>query len=340
MQAKKPYDKDTLLRVVKLNAVATSEIIQRVEQRGVGFQLTSAVEAEFRAAGARPELIEAMRANYRAAAQPPASTTASRPASSSTPANSVPAGPPLSKSEILTLLQGGVPSDRIEQYVEVRGVNFAATPETVAEIKAAGGSRSLLGVISEKAMTNSSAASSTRPASMSDRNSGPDYDDLTGQATAAIQASDTQGAIELLQDAIRLDTSQPTAYALLGFVQLYGNHDIQAAERAMRAAIERNGGAAFRVYHDHDGFFQQWCQGSFFVTKSGMTFKADDGNHTFEALDANVKEAKLNSIVGAQVGAFHVKVNQGGKDKNYNFAPATTNKAESNLIIRLIQGYQ
>src|SRR5436309_1484511 len=80
-----------------------------------------------------------------------------------------------------------------------------------------------------------------------------------------------------------------------------------------RAAIERGGGAPFRVYHDHDGFFNTFCQGSLFVSKTNVTFKGDDGNHTFAADRTNIKEVKSNGLVGVQYGAFHLKVITGAK---------------------------
>ena len=48
MQAKKPYDRDTLLRVVQLNALPTSEVVSAIQQRGVDFQMTSDLESRFR----------------------------------------------------------------------------------------------------------------------------------------------------------------------------------------------------------------------------------------------------------------------------------------------------
>ena len=82
----------------------------------------------------------------------------------------------------------------------------------------------------------------------------------------------------------------------------------------MRAAIERGGGAPFRVYHDHDGFFNTFCQGSLFVLKDQCHVQGDDGNHTFEAEPGQIsKEAKSNGLVGVQYGAFHLKVVAGGK---------------------------
>jgi len=334
MQGKKPYDQGTLLRVVQLNALPTSEVVEKINERGVDFQMTSQIESEFRSAGARPEVIQAMRGNYRGAtAQPPHDT---RP--NNRPSTNVPSGPPLSKNEIITMLQGGLPTTRVEQFVEARGVSFAITPQIAREIKEAGGNNALIGAITAKASEAPASRVNTarRPAP-----AGPDYDELTDKAVAALGANNHYVAINLLQQAINVDSSKPQAYGYLGFAQLYGSHDALAAERSMRAAIERGGGAPFRVYHDHDGFFNTFCQGSLFVSKTTVTFKADDGNHTFAANRADIKEAKPNGFVGSQYGAFHLKVVVGsGKPTNYNFAPATRQKAEANLIIGLIESRQ
>jgi hypothetical protein len=341
MQAKQPYDRDKLLRVVQLNALPTTEVVQAIQQRGVDFQMTSEVETQFRGAGARPEVIDAIRGNYRAAPSSPprtSSPTNTGPTTTRPPAN-VPAGPPLSKNEIVTLLQNGVPTTRVEQVVEARGVSFSITPPIAREIKEAGGNNALIGAITAKASeapptSHSPSAPPSRPVP-----AGPDYDDLTDKAVAAMQANNTNGAIRLLQQAVAVDSSKPQAYGLLGFAQLYGSKDILAAERSMRAAIERGGGAPFRVYHDHDKFFNTFCQGSLFVSKTNVTFRADDGNHTFEATRQDIKETKLNGFVGAQYGAFHLKVGA-GKTETYNFAPFNRQKSEANLVISLIQSYQ
>jgi len=97
MQAKQPYDKDKLLRVVQLNALPTSEVVQAIQQRGVDFRMTSDIESQFRTAGARPEVIDAIRGNYHGA--PPSSPPPGNPPSNPRPpSNNVPAGPPLAKN--------------------------------------------------------------------------------------------------------------------------------------------------------------------------------------------------------------------------------------------------
>ena len=168
----------------------------------------------------------------------------------------------------------------------------------------------------------------------------PDYDDLIDRANSAVSSQDFNGAIRYAQQAQQLDPQQPTAYSIIGTLALYYSQNVSTAEQAMRAAVERGGAAAFHVYHDHSGNFSSYCEGSFFVTKTGVSFKANDGRDTFDAEDSNIKEAKVNAFVGSEYGAFHIKPVQkiNGRD-NFNFAPNTRSKAESQLIIRLISGY-
>ncbi|HEX7317181.1 MAG TPA: hypothetical protein VF297_24995 [Pyrinomonadaceae bacterium] len=341
-QAKKPITREGLVKAVRINGLSTAELIQQVQSRGVNFQMTPDAEAELRAAGARPEVIEAARSNYRLAGGPVTNTSGRGNAN-------VPAGPPLSKGEIVTMLQAGTPSARVEQFVERRGVSFQSNAQTAREIKAAGGTNSLVGAVAAGyvAAGRTRPAGPTRPAPAVAR--GPDYDDLTDQATAAYDARNAALATRLLTQAIALDAAQPRAYQLLGFTQLYLHNDIIAAERNMRRAIELGGSASFRVFHDHaNGSFKQTCAGTLFVTKTNVTFKADDGRDTFDAEDVNIREIKTNNLAGGafgallggrDLGAFHIKVKRDRDTKNYNFAPLTSKRNESELIIALVKAF-
>ncbi|MET0622906.1 MAG: hypothetical protein ABW250_08000 [Pyrinomonadaceae bacterium] len=346
-QAKRPITREGLVKAVRINGLSTAELIQQVQSRGVSFQMTADAEAELRAAGARPEVVEAARANYRPGSAAPAPANASGRGRAN-----VPPGPPLSKSEVVTMLQAGTPPARVEQFVEARGVSFQSNAQVARELKAAGGTNSLVGAVAASytapGRTRPGANAPSRPAPAAAR--GPDYDDLTDQATAAYDARNAARATQLLTQAIQLDPGQPRAYQLLGFTQLYLQNNIAEAERNMRKAIELGGSASFRVFHDHaNGSFNQTCSGTLFVTRRNVTFKADDGRDTFEAEDSNVKEIKLNSLAGGafgmllggrDLGAFHIKPRQkiNGRD-NFNFAPLTKKKAESELIIALVKSY-
>jgi hypothetical protein len=346
-QAKKPISRQGLVNAVKINGLSTAELIGQIRSRGVAFQMTDDAEQELRSVGARPEVIDAARSNYRAAAEMTASTQPTHTSSTQPHVNTgapVPAGAPLSKSEIVTMLQGGIPSSRVEQFVEVRGVNFSVTPQITAEIKSAGGDRSLIGAITEKTTAQSSDtdAGSDSPfgGGKTTAAGAPDYDDYIDHVSSSWSAQDWNSAIGYAQQAVQLDPAQPRAYQLLGTMLLYSRGDYAGAEQAMRAAIERGGSAAFIVYHDHTGNFSEYCQGTMFVTKTGVSFKADNGVDTFETEDANIKEAKTNGFVGSQLGAFHIKpIQQINGRGNFNFAPNTRNKAEAQLILRLIGAY-
>ncbi|HEX8351904.1 MAG TPA: hypothetical protein VF611_03200 [Pyrinomonadaceae bacterium] len=344
-QAKRPITREGLVRAVRINGLSTAELVQQVQARGVSFEMTADAEAELRAAGARPEVVAAARANYRAAAAAPVANASARGRSN------VPAGPPLSKNEVVTMLQAGTPPARVEQFVEARGVSFQSNAQTAREIKAVGGTNSLVGAIAAgyaaPGRTRTPPPSPNRPAPAAAR--APDYDDLTDQATAAYDAKDAARATQILTQAIRMDSAQPRAYQLLGFTQLYLQNNITEAEKNMRRAMELGGSASFRVFHDHaNGSFKETCAGTLFVTKTNITFKADDGRDTFETEDANVREIKTNSLAGGafgallggrDLGAFHIKVRRDKDTKNYNFAPLTKKKNESELIITLVRAY-
>jgi hypothetical protein len=59
----------------------------------------------------------------------------------------VPAGGPLSESEIIILLQAKVPLDLIQKFVTIRGVNFISTKDSSKRIMTAGGDVSLIGTV-------------------------------------------------------------------------------------------------------------------------------------------------------------------------------------------------
>jgi tetratricopeptide (TPR) repeat protein len=346
----KPISREGLVKAVRINGLSTAELVQQIRMRGVAFQMTPDAEAELRGAGARPEVVEAARSNYRPGAAPAANTANNN---GPRPGPAAPKGPVLSKTDILNMLQAGAPSERVEQMVDARGVNFQVNPSVSREITAAGGTKTLLGAIASNYVAPGRArlpAPTTPIASPPPPRRDPDYDDLTDQATAAYDARNPARATQLLQQAIAMDPRQPRAYQLLGFTQLYLQSNISEAEQNMRRAIELGGSASFRVFHDHaNGTFNQTCAGTLFVTKTDVTFKADDGRDTFEAADALIKEIKTNKLSGGafgvllggkDLGAFHITVRFGGKDsKNYNFAPLTKKRAESELIISLVRAY-
>jgi hypothetical protein len=145
-QSAKPITKRGLVEALRLKGLTEQELIQHIQKRGVDFRLSEETAAELKAAGAGPQLLDAVRANSRV----PEASAGTPDKGSPQPAPSVPAGPPLSKAEIVTVLETGVPSDRVQRLVDQRGVSFAWSDQIAAEITGAGGSPSLINAIRQK----------------------------------------------------------------------------------------------------------------------------------------------------------------------------------------------
>lgn len=260
---------------------------------------------------------------------------------------------PISREGLVKAVRiNGLSTAELVQQVQSRGVSFRMTPDAEAELRAAGARPEVIAAARSNYRPGATVSSGGRRPPANSRQparGGLDYDELTDQATAAYDMRDASRATQLLRQAIQLSPQQPRAYQLLGFTQLYLQSNLSEAEKNMRKAIELGGSAAFRVFHDHlNGSFNQTCAGTLFVTRTNVTFRADDGRDTFEAADSLIKEIKTNKVSGGafgmllggkNLGAFHIKVKFGNDSRNYNFAPLTNKKAESELIISLVKAY-
>jgi len=334
-----PVTKTRLINVLRSKSLQTREIVKVVTNNGVDFQINPANESELTAAGARPEVITAIRDNYR---QPVKSKTVA-----ATAKKTKFIGQPLARDAIVTLLQNGVTDAQVRKNVESRGVSFKGNAKTLTDIRQAGGSVALVNLIAASYVD--AATSGTNPGGANSSgavNTGSggseDYDTLIDKAVSQYDASkDAPGSIGTLQQAVKLDANNSRAYQLLGFTYLYGQKNFSEAEKYMREAVTRGGSAVFRVFHDHDGLFKETCQGSLFVAKDTVRFESDNNVHTFQTEDASIKQVKMNSIFKtfykAKAGSFKIVLKSGDDDSvKFSFAPLTDNALESKMIIRLI----
>ncbi len=135
-QPAKPIDRAGLMEAVRLRGLGTAEMVEIIREIGVDFRLRPEDEQELARLGADPRLIEAVRANYRGAgpAPPPA-------------AAELPDGPPLSREQVVLILQAGVEHAVLLKLIEKRGAAFAMNRETAAAILAAGGSNAIVGAV-------------------------------------------------------------------------------------------------------------------------------------------------------------------------------------------------
>ena len=63
--SKPPITQSGLLDALRIGGLSPKALVQEIRARGVGFELTPQVEAQLRDAGAKPAVIDAVRANYR-----------------------------------------------------------------------------------------------------------------------------------------------------------------------------------------------------------------------------------------------------------------------------------
>lgn len=329
--------KERLIGVLRSKQLQTREIVAIVKSNGVNFELTPTVQAELVGAGARPEVIEAVRSNYRAASITKTSNTRNTTKSKFT-------GTPLAKDAIITLLENGVTDAQVRRNVQTRGVNFKANSQSINEIKKAGGTIALVNLIAVSYVdANSNKSGASNDAVAATPNVSDVYDGLIDKAVDLYDnKKDKQGALISLQEAVKLDTGKARAYQLLGFMNLYGFSNFAEAERNMRESLARGGSAVVRVFHDHNGLFSDTCQGSLYVAKDTVRFESDNNAHTFQTSDADIQKIKTNSAFKrafqSKSGSFQI-VLKSGADKDgtkYSFAPLTDNIAESKMIISLI----
>src|SRR5438552_3736793 len=67
----KPITKRGLVDALKIGGLTTSELVRKIKERGVNFAVTPEVEDELRKAGAPPEVVQAVRDNFRRASGAP-----------------------------------------------------------------------------------------------------------------------------------------------------------------------------------------------------------------------------------------------------------------------------
>ncbi len=170
-----------------------------------------------------------------------------------------------------------------------------------------------------------------------------DYMGLTNQAQQAMAQNNAQGAIQLLQQAIAMSPDTPRAYDMLGYSFLYLAGDPAQAEQAYRKSIAHGGGATFRLAHDHNGTFANYCNAVLQISAGKVTLTSQA--HTFSIAKGEIREVKNNKMPGIIPGlrnnlavvnakSFHIKTS----NKTFNLAPTSRVKdQERDMIERLLQ---
>lgn len=151
--APKPIDRNGFFEAVKLGGLKPEELVAILNEFGVDFRLTAEDEQELAKLGADKRLIEAVRKNYRGPepqAPPP-------------PPVELPDGPPLTKSQVVLVLQAGVDPAVVVELLRKRGAAFLADREAAAEILAAGGNGQVVGTAVVNLRESATPATTLKP---------------------------------------------------------------------------------------------------------------------------------------------------------------------------------
>lgn len=163
----------------------------------------------------------------------------------------------------------------------------------------------------------------------------PNYEDMMRQAFQMSRASNYPAAMQLSQQAARVNPGRPEAYSNMGWIALYGSGDLQTATANYREAIHRGGIVWVRVNHDHSNLtFQIHCTGDLGIAEDRIEFAAHNRQHNFRLPRNAIKEMQNNKFnpFKPMSGDFHIKDKDG---RNYNLISVTSPKAVRDMIMQL-----
>ncbi len=141
------------------------------------------------------------------------------------------------------------------------------------------------------------------------------------------------------------DGYRPMTFEQLGLMYLYNRRDFANAERVMAQAVKLNGAAVFKITFD-----SQWRRMG--RQRSGKTDWDDARNGVLRIRPGQIVLADPNSrplvtVSGAQIAELntissansHLVSITGAQRRQFMFAPGTREKAEADLVVKLIQNY-
>lgn len=133
-QTPKPIDREGLMEAVKLGGLGPQEIVGIIKDFGVDFRLSAEDEKQLRKLGADQRVIDAVKANFKGVEEPEEPLV-------------LPEGPPLTREQVVLVLQAGVDPNVLVKLLYLRGAAFMADRETAGEILAAGGDKMVIGAV-------------------------------------------------------------------------------------------------------------------------------------------------------------------------------------------------
>lgn len=262
-------------------------------------------------------------------------------------------GKRLAKQDVIDLLTGDVPNERVAVIARDRGVAFEMNAAAEKDIRAAGGSDELISTL------RALAPRAPAPVRKTSRTPPP----ANPGSPAVLMVQSTPGESQVYVDdepvgstshegRLKLTRIAPGGHqirvSLAGYDEYVQSVSLSEGETTTVIAtlrppaappppvshlpqqvettppvypptapsVPQTGFATFIVAHDHGQSGQNYCVGTMAVGNGMIYYKSTNGVHNFEIPLNTVKEAKRNAVYLSAMGAFHIRV---GKNTNYNF---------------------
>lgn len=251
-------------------------------------------------------------------------------------------GAPVKKDRLIKALRSKQLQTRdIVTIINSNGVDFQLTPALRKALIAAGARPEVIKAVSDnQRLSSGEFTARRRNKPVTTPPSAPDYDELLDRAIYSYKnQQNPQGAVRILEAAVKMKPKNPAAYQMLGFIYLYELKNPAQAEKSMRESFLNGGSAVFRVFHDDNGKFTDRCTGSLYISQDNLRFESDDNVHTFETSVANVDKIKLDTEstrVWKKYSIFKIFLKIGDAKTKFRFAPLNGAQNESEMVARFI----
>ena len=317
-----PIDSERLLQAVKTQGLSATELTSIIKRRGLSFEMSADLERKYREAGAGNSIIDVLweKENW-----------------------SPPAGPPLNKDVLITLLQTGLRPSRIAKMIILRKVIVDFVPTTVKELQSAGASDQLIVLVTEN-----------NTAIRHDDGPKPNYDQLIAKAQDALKNRIFDVAESQANAAQVLDASRPEAHSIIGFVYLYHFSSFSKAAAEYRLALDNRGEVQFQVRHlDHITKLGkiEMCDGWLTIKKGTLAFRSNRADHNLSLTSKQIVEARLGGGTvlkikkpplpgGPAIHIFIARDDDKPLDSEFRAAREKNQKEEEEIIVDLINAYR
>jgi hypothetical protein len=254
-------------------------------------------------------------------------------------------GAPVKKNRLIQALRSRQLQTRdIVTIINSNGVDFQLTPAVKKSLIDAGARPEVIQAVSNNPRLSSNdeavAKNTKNNTNRRKKTASTNYEGLLEQAIYSYkEQKNPKAAVRILENAAKINPSNPAAYQMLGYIYLYELNNLPQAEKFMRESFINGGSAVFRVYHDDNGRFTGRCTGSLYISEDSLRFESDDNIHTFETTTVNIDKIKLDretTRTWKKRSIFKIFLKIGTQEAKFRFTPLTAKLEESEMVERFI----